>query len=56
MQKEFSLAVAVDYYCERRENFYKNANKFNLQEILQGFLPIKRLHTDGRSGVPANAN
>ena len=46
---------AVDYYCPPTKNFYKNANKINLQEILKGFLPIKPLEAGRRSGVPANA-
>ena len=37
MQKEFSLAVAVVNYSERRENFYKNANKLNLKKFCKNF-------------------
>jgi len=39
---------AVVTYSERSKSFYKNAGKINLQEILQGFLPIKP-QDNGRS-------
>jgi len=37
MQKEFSLAVAVVNYSERRENFYKNAKQNKLRKFCKNF-------------------